>query len=140
MSHDAEFVLTAPPSPIRTGSQPVVGVMIRNRSKRELYFCARFAVAPFIGDIWPALKGPSGDDIPFALRVRLAPVRGSDFILLAPGEAILTGFQVRRFFELGQQGQYSLSAKYVTQEIPSEMATLPVFREQVECSPVSFSL
>jgi hypothetical protein len=127
MNPDAEFVLTAPPLSIGSGTHPIVGLMIRNESNAERYFCARFAVAPFVGDIWPTLTGPSGNEVSFALRVRLGPIRSSDFILLAPGEAILAGFQLRRFFRCDQPGRYHLSAKYVSREVPTELATRPVF-------------
>lgn len=117
-----------------------MGMTLRNQSDRELYFCARFAVAPVVGEVWPTLVGPTRDAIPFALRVRLAGLRASDFILLAPGEAILAGFAIRRFFNFAQPGRYELSAKYVSREIPPELTKLPVFVGVVESPVVTFSV
>lgn len=140
MNSDAEFVLTAPTQPVGTDNQLVVGLMLTNRSSREMYFNCRFAVVPTAGDVWPNLAAPSGNDVPFALRVRLAPLRGSDFMLLRPNEGVVAGVSLRKLFSIKERGTYRLSAKYVSKEVPPELNSLTVFTGAVEANPIVFTI
>jgi hypothetical protein len=140
MSHAAEFALTAPPQPIAPDNQLVIGFMLTNRFEREMYFNTRFAVVPSVGDVWPTLIGPSGNPVPYALRVRMAPLHASDFLLLKPNESVLAGAALRKLFRLTEPGVYKLSAKYVSNEVPPELKDRLVFVGELESKPVSFTI
>jgi hypothetical protein len=141
MSKDeAEFALTAPGQPIGPDSQLVVGLMLTNRSHREMYFNCRFAVVPAAGDVWPSLFSPSGSEVPYALRVRLAALRASDFMLLKPNQAVVAGVALRRLFNLKEHGGYKLSARYVSRETPPELASSPIFHGEIDAPPITFTI
>jgi hypothetical protein len=134
-----EFVLTPPGTPVGKDAA-ILSLMVKNCSASELYFCARFAFAPFVGEVWPTLTAPSGSVVPFAARVRLASLHAADFILLQPGEATVAGVRLARYFKLEQPGTYRLSAKYVCREVPPELAKLPVFVGELESDAVEFTV
>lgn len=136
----AEFVLTAPSEPIGPDNQLVIGFMLTNRFERDMYFNTRFAVAPTIGDIWPTLIAPSGTAVPFALRVRLAPLLSGDFLALKPNQTVMAGTVLRKLFRITERGVYKLSAKYVSHEVPPELGTRPTFVGEVEAKPITFTL
>jgi hypothetical protein len=136
MSNDAEFILTGPRHPVAPSDQVMIRIILRNRAAKARYFNARFNVAPLRGEVTPTVLDPSGTDVPFNSRIKMAPPLSIDFVLLQPDEVVQGGFPLRYYYNLKTPGTYVVSATYQAKEIPVDLAKLDVFTGELEAQAI----
>ncbi len=136
---DVSFTIVAPARDVPLGDKVVLTLLVKNTSAQPLYLNCRFAAVPKLGDIDLSVHR-NGKKVPFGMRVRLAPLRNGDFLLLQPGTCVVTGVELTWGFSLTEPGEYEVSATYVSDEIPRELAGKPVFRGRVTATPVHITV
>lgn len=135
MSNGVSFSISVPRGPVRVGDRIIMNLALENVGASPLYVNARFAVVPRAGDVWLTIRR-DGQPIPFQLRVRLAPLKNSDFILLNPGEQVLAGYELTKGYRFATAGEYEISAEYVAESVPPELANEKVFQGRASASAV----
>ena len=130
MSAKLRFSITLPGGKVAAGDQIVLNMALENSGDAECYVNTRFAVAPQIGDVRITIKS-AGLELPFQLRVRLVPVKNSDFLLLKPCQRVVAGYGLSRGFRLDKPGDYEVTADYVSDQVPAVFKGMPVFKGQL---------
>ena len=112
---------------------------LSNASEAETVVNGRFAVAPEIGDVRPEVSA-GGRSIPFRFRVRLAALKPSDFVRLAPGETAEGRYLLSCGYDLSEPGEYSVRAVYVNKAKPEDPDAGAVFVGELESNSTTFSV
>jgi hypothetical protein len=133
------FTISLPRSPVSQGDRVVLGLELENVGTSPLYVNCRSAVAPEVGDI--RLKVfRDGKEVPFLLRVRLRPLAASDFLQLQPGEHVVAGYVLNRGYRIDAPGLYAVTAEYVSEEVPKELAGQTVFTGTLKADAVTMTV
>ncbi|MEM1032619.1 MAG: hypothetical protein AAGN82_19900 [Myxococcota bacterium] len=125
-SPSEEFAFGVSVAPVTTVDELVVlSLRLGYLGTGNVYVPIRFAVAP-LGDVrLRVLEARPGEDptreLPFGKRVRLAPVRASDFIAVEPGEVIAAGYPLSEGYRLERARTYTIHAEFVCPEPPEEL-------------------
>lgn len=135
MSNALKFSIDVPRGPVKMGARIIMNMTLENEGSSPLYVNARFAVVPRAGDVWLAVRH-EGQSLPFQLRVRLAPLKNSDFLLLAPGEQVVAGYELTKGYRFTKPGVYEFSAEYVAESVPEALAKETVFQGRKSATTV----
>ena len=126
-----QFAISLPRGPVSGKDRVILNLELENRGTAAAYVNARFAVVPEIGDVRLVIRAADGKEVPFKFRVRLVPLRASDFLLLEPGQRVVAGFHLSRGYDLSKPGAYEVMAQYVSQAVPPELEKANVFRGEL---------
>jgi hypothetical protein len=139
MSNNMKFSLSVPRGPLPVGSRIIINMELESAESSPTYVNARFSAVPRVGEVWLTIRR-GGQPVLFQLRVRLAPLKNSDFILLNPGERVIAGYEITKGYRLNEPGDYEISAEYVAESVPPELSQERVFQGRLRSSTVILSL
>ncbi|MEM6930879.1 MAG: hypothetical protein AAF602_28350, partial [Myxococcota bacterium] len=106
---DIFFLSLSLPPTIGSGEIPILSLRLEHRGDERLYLPVRFAVAP-LGDVRLEVAC-DGRVVPFASRVRLGPLRASDYTTIEPGEVVVAGIPLSPGYDVAPAGLYTVSAQ-----------------------------
>jgi hypothetical protein len=135
VSQSLVFSICVPSDPVAAAAKVVLNMEIENQGNEPIYVNARFAVVPEFGDIRPTIR-LDGQTLPFKFRVRLAPLKNGDFLLLEPGERTVAGCCLSKGFDLSRPGTYEISAEYVNEVTPAGFQGKAVFQGRLKSEQV----
>jgi hypothetical protein len=89
-------------------------------------------------DIELIISQPSGDAVPFIVKLRIAPLANGDFVVLESGDSIQQSYDLRDYYQLDEIGEYTITAIYENQSDPSK--GICTWKGKLESNKVSFTL
>jgi len=139
MTDSVAFRIVAPGGEVDANHYVILNMQLTNTGQEKVFVNCRFAAVPDIGDVWLTITS-ADREIPFPFRVRLVPLKPSDFVGLEPGESVVAGVNLTKQYRLNQAGAYKISAEYVSSEVPDALAKERVFKGRTAAEPVTLVL
>ncbi len=117
-------------------------VQLTNVSARPVLVNVRLALNSMempevFREVYLIIKDDTGVEPAWMLRIRIDEPQDTDFLELAPGQAVRRSYPLRRFFAFNRAGQHSMQAVYANQTTP---ATGPAWQGSLASNVVRFDL
>jgi hypothetical protein len=133
-------ILTVSDAQIEAGSVPV-SITITNISKSDVLVANRFAVMPRMGDL-EFIVTKDNQQLPFRLRVRLAPMMSENMVVLKASECITHSLTLKKEYDFSKPGIYEMYVIYRVAETPVgfQVPKIPIASEGVASPKISFKV
>lgn len=138
MNNDIRFTLGCVES-AKPGQHIVLSLTLTNEGGAAVLLPTRFAIEPTYGDIRITVRRDK-KELPFRYRIRMAPLRASDFVRIDAKETLIGGIAITRWYSFTEPGNYVVAAEFVCDEMPDALTKENVFQGRLKSNTVQIKL